>query len=169
MSGGLSTLRILVVDDSDQMRTIIGTVLTGAGITHVQFAPNGVHGLRALAAKEFDVIYVDYEMGGMNGLDFITAVRAMEPPDRFIPIIMLTGHSDVKRINEARDRGVTEFLAKPVSAKTILSRLSAVIDHPRPFIKSGDYFGPDRRRKIVAHFTGPWRRATDTPRGDDAG
>ena len=65
----------------------------------------------------------------MNGLDFIRAViRLVDSAVRYMPpLIMLTGHSDLKHINAARDLGVTEFLCKPVTAKAILTRLNAVI------------------------------------------
>jgi hypothetical protein len=62
---------------------------------------------------------------------------------------------------EARDAGVTEFVAKPVTAKAVLERIHAVIYRPRPFVRTKDYFGPDRRRKDDPGYEGPWRRATD--------
>ncbi len=158
----LSRLTLLVVDDNDQMRTIIGAVLAGAGVRNLHFAPDGRHGLASLAANEIDVAFVDYEMPVMHGLDFISAVRGMAGDKRFLPIIMLTGHSDLKRLNAARDRGVTEFLAKPVSARTILKRLETVIYHPRPFAQSPTFFGPDRRRRADVNYRGPRRRASDS-------
>jgi len=73
----------------------------------------------------------------------------------------LAKHSDAVRVNAARDRGVTEFLAKPVTARAILDRLSAVIYRPRPFITTSDYFGPDRRRRTSEAYEGPRRRSTE--------
>lgn len=58
----------------------------------------------------------------------------------------------------ARDAGVNEFIAKPVSVKTMMSRLSAVIEHPHPFVRTNGYFGPCRRRRVEEH-TGEERRA----------
>ena len=98
----------------------------------------------------------------MNGLDFVAAIRAENSAERYMPIVMLTGHSDLRHINLARDRGVTEFLCKPVTAKAILSRLNAVIMEPRPFMTSPTYFGPDRRRVRLDDYKGPLRRAIDT-------
>ena len=161
MSEGLEALRLLVVDDNAQMRSIIGAVLTGAGVRHLHFAPHGVLGLEALSVYRPDVIYVDYEMPVMNGLEFVAAVRGRETDDRYIPIIMVTGHSDLVRLNRARDLGVTEFVAKPVSAKTLLNRLHAVITNPRPFIYVEGFFGPDRRRIAKKSYAGPLRRQTD--------
>lgn len=161
MKPSLAALKLLIVDDNEQMRTIIGAVLGAAGVRHLHYAADGRRGLETLSRVDIDVAYVDYEMPNMNGLDFISAVRSMETQKRFLPIIMLTGHSDVPRLNGARNRGVTEFLCKPVSARSILSRLEAVIYHPRPFVKSPTFFGPDRRRKAGAGYTGPRRRSSD--------
>ena len=135
MASGLAALRILVIDDNPQMRTIVGTVLSAAGVGRIFYAPNGREGLSALMTHQPDVTFVDYEMPEMNGLDFITRVRALDSDLRMTALIMLTGHSDGPRLRAARDRGVTEFLAKPVAARTILARLQSVILHPRPFVR----------------------------------
>ena len=147
MTQGLGALRILVVDDNEQMRTIIGTVLAAAGVGRLFYAPDGRHALDLIRHEPVDVAYVDYEMPVMNGLDFISRVRMLPGEMRYLPIIMLTGHSDLPRLNGARDRGVTEFLTKPVTARTILTRLGAVIFHPRPFVVAPHFFGPERRRR----------------------
>jgi DNA-binding NtrC family response regulator len=84
-----------------------------------------------------------------------------------IPVIMITGHSTVRRVAEARDVGVSEFLSKPVTARGVIERINRVVENPRPFVRSGDYFGPDRRRREDPHYPGPHRRARDKERKDD--
>jgi DNA-binding response OmpR family regulator len=76
----------------------------------------------------------------------------------YAPIIMLTGHSEKRRVTLARDAGVTEFLAKPISAKALYQRVMNVVASPRPFIKTKNYFGPDRRRNSVTAYIGEERR-----------
>jgi DNA-binding response OmpR family regulator len=71
---------------------------------------------------------------------------------------MLTGHTEMNRVMEARDAGVHEFLAKPISAKSIYARIRAIIERPRPFIRAGVYFGPDRRRRNNPSYKGRERR-----------
>ena len=154
-------LKVLVIDDNEQMRTIIGTVLAAAGIRNIYYAADGRRGFEVVSQVGIDVVYVDQEMPVMNGLDFISAVRGLNSETRYMPIIMLTGHSDLIRINGARDRGVTEFLCKPVTANTIIGRLNSVIMHPRPFVFTPRYFGPDRRRVRKERYGGPRRRASD--------
>ena len=82
-----------------------------------------------------------------------------QSPNPFVPIIMLTGHTHVDRVLQARDAGVTEFLAKPISINAILSRLVAIVDHPRPFVRTKSYFGPCRRRRDDHQYQGPERRS----------
>jgi CheY-like chemotaxis protein len=161
MAAGLAALDLLVIDDNAQMRTIVGTVLTAAGCRRLHYAPDGRRGLDVLKQRAIDVVFVDFEMPVMNGLAFLAAVRSPESDHRFMPIVMLTGHSDLRRITAARDLGVNEFLGKPVTAKSILTRLDTVILHPRPYIQAPRYFGPDRRRRAAPNYAGPKRRASD--------
>ncbi len=68
----------------------------------------------------------------------------------FVPIIMLTGHSEKKHVMAARDAGVTEFLAKPLSAKALYERILNVVMNPRPFVAHQNLFrprSPPRRRR----------------------
>ena len=74
---------------------------------------------------------------------------------------VITGHSERWRVMEARDAGVTEFIAKPLTAKAVIDRVNAVIFRPRPFIRTPTFFGPDRRRRADPTYQGPWRRAAD--------
>ena len=158
---GLAALDLLVIDDNAQMRTIIGTVLAAAGVRKLHYAPDGRRGLEVIAKRPIDIVFVDYEMPVMNGLDFISAIRSQATAERYLPVIMLTGHSDLARITAARDRGVNEFLGKPVTARSILTRLNTVILHPRPFVSAPGFFGPERRRKTSPDYDGPKRRSSD--------
>ena len=68
---------------------------------------------------------------------------------------MLTGHTEKARVTAARDAGITEFLAKPISAKALYQRIVNVVANPRPFIKTKTYFGPDRRRNVSSELRRP--------------
>ena len=103
-------------------------------------------------------------MEPLDGIDFVRLLRnSPDSPNPMAPVIMITGHSTMRRISEARDVGVNEFLAKPLTARGVLDRLQKVIDHPRPYIRTEDYFGPDRRRKADPNYDGPRRRSADGP------
>ena len=96
---------------------------------------------------------------GFDGLELAQMIRQPESKGNpYAPIIMLTGHSEKRRVTVARDAGVTEFLAKPISAKGLYQRILNVVANPRPFIKTKTYFGPDRRRNTNNAYIGPERR-----------
>jgi CheY-like chemotaxis protein len=88
-------------------------------------------------------------MAPMDGLALTRFLRTSPAsPDPFLPIIMITGFADRERVHAARDAGVTEFLVKPISAAALFSRIYSIIANPRPFVRIGGYFGPDRRRRV---------------------
>jgi DNA-binding response OmpR family regulator len=109
-----------------------------------------------------DIVVTDWAMPIFDGLELAQMIRQPGAnANPFTPIIMLTGHSEKKRVLAARDAGVTEFLAKPISAKALYQRILSVVVNPRPFIKTKNYFGPDRRRNANPNYAGPERRKGD--------
>lgn len=79
---------------------------------------------------------------------------------------MVTGHSTEQQVKEARDAGVNEFLAKPVTARGVLERIHKVMDHARTYVRSDDSLGRTRRRKQEPGSKGPKRRAQDQQSDD---
>ncbi len=152
-------LRFLVVDDNAHMRRIVRTLLHSFGTREVHEAEDGAAGLEAFSHFMPDIVITDWAMPIFDGMELTGMIRqpgANSNP--YVPIIMLTGHSERKRIQQARDAGVTEFLAKPISAKALYQRILNVVVNPRPFIKTKTYFGPDRRRNPSNNYVGPERR-----------
>jgi len=155
-------LRVLVVDDNQHMRKLVVTILQAFGCTQTIEAVDGEHAWALLVDACPDVILLDWQMSGMTGLEFVKKLRTdPKSPNPFVPVIMLTGHTHIDHVRLARDAGVNEFLAKPVSVKAIMSRLMSVINHPRPFVRADTYFGPCRRRRASDEYQGPERRHPD--------
>ena len=147
MDQGLGELKVLLVDDNEHMRAIVGTILKGIGIVNLREARDGSEALEALRTWPADIAIVDFRMEPMDGVDLTRLVRnAADSRNPFLPIIMMTGFADRPRVEEARDSGVTELIVKPVTARAIIDRLNAVVNRPRPFVRTPDYFGPQRRR-----------------------
>jgi two-component system chemotaxis response regulator CheY len=165
--GGLENLRVLLVDDNQHMRAIVMAVLVGVGVRNVREAGDGREALRDWPA---DVAIVDFQMSPMDGVQFTRLVRTSpDSKNPYLPVVMMTGHSEKSRVVDARDAGVTEFIAKPLTARSVLDRLQAVIYQPRPIVRSSTYLGPDRRRRDAPNYNGPWCRAGDEPRPLSAG
>jgi two-component system, chemotaxis family, chemotaxis protein CheY len=152
-------LRFLVVDDNAHMRRILRTLLHGFGTRDVYEAEDGAAGLEAFTHYLPDIVIADWVMPIFDGLELTQMIRQPGAnANPFAPIIMLSGHSERKRVISARDAGITEFLTKPISAKGLYERIVNVVVHPRPFIKTKSYFGPDRRRSTNTGYVGPERR-----------
>ena len=162
MSTGLEAVSVLLADDNPHMRQIVSVLLTNFGIRQIRAVRDGEQALQMLRAWQPDLAIVDFKMDPIDGVEFTRQIRnSSESRNPYLPIIMMTGHSARARVYEARDAGVTEFVVKPVNARTLLDRIMAVIYRPRPFVRTTGYFGPDRRRRADPEFIGPYRRASD--------
>jgi CheY-like chemotaxis protein len=152
-------LRFLVIDDNAHMRRILRTLLHGFGAREVYEAEDGAAGLEAFTHYAPDIVLADWAMPIFDGLELAQMIRQPGAnANPFVPIIMLTGHSERERVMAARDAGITEFMAKPISAKALYQRIVNVVANPRPFIRTKTYFGPDRRRNVNPSYGGPERR-----------
>lgn len=161
MAFKLDRLNIMVIDDNPHMRILVRDVLNGFGVRNIMESGDGSSAMQELKHWPADMAFVDWMMEPLDGLDFTRLVRtASDSPNPFLPIVMLTGHTERHRIIEARDAGVNEFLAKPVTPLGIYSRIRAIIENPRQFVRVGKYMGPCRRRK-VEDMVGEGRRDGD--------
>jgi two-component system chemotaxis response regulator CheY len=155
-------LKILLVDDNHHMRVLLTEILRAIGVRQVYEANDGAEALQMMRTHQIDIIMTDLAMQPLDGIDFVRLLRnSPDSPNPMAPVIMITGHSTHKRVNEARDVGVNEFLSKPVTAKGVLDRIGRVVESPRPFVRTANYFGPDRRRRHDPDYAGPLRRSTD--------
>jgi CheY-like chemotaxis protein len=158
MAASLDSLRFLLMDDNHHMRAIVATILRSVGVRHLREASDGAEGLDVLETWPADIAIADFKMAPMDGVEFTRRIRQPSGRNAYLPIIMMTGFSDRGRIFEARDAGVTEILAKPITAGSLLQRIESVIMQPRPFIRTDAYFGPCRRRKEGEAADGVERR-----------
>jgi two-component system chemotaxis response regulator CheY len=151
LTARFAATKVLVVDDELYMRKVVRTLLMSVGVRTIYEAPDGPAGLDLIRSMAPDIVILDWEMPGLDGAGFVRMVRS---PDTFpfpeIPIIMLTGHGERRRVIEAVQIGVNEFLLKPVSSKALQDRLISVIANPRPLVRSGDYYGPAPRKMATA-------------------
>lgn len=158
----LENVNVLVLDDNRHMRQLVESILHALGVKHVCQAADAAQAFKELHHFNADVIIVDWHMEPLDGLDFVRLVRtAKDSPNPYVPIIMLSGYTEYRRVTEARDAGINEFLAKPISAKALYQRFASIIDNPRPFIRTGNYFGPDRRRQNIGPPRGVSERRKD--------
>ncbi len=144
----LKNVVVMIVDDQPSIRSMLRHILRVLGCQKIIDFDSAEDAWGYSQVTPVDLALIDWEMKPMNGIDLIRKIRndpvSLNP---FMSIIMVTGHSEIANIVFTRDAGVTEYLVKPISAKTLLNRINNVIEHPRQFVRIGEYFGPDRRRR----------------------
>jgi len=153
----ISGLNILILEKQSLMQSLMKQVFRTFRVSKLNITDDPHEAYQSLLHAPADIILCDWSHD-LDGLEFLRLVRNDDnSPNPFVPVVMVTAHSERHHVMKARDAGMTEFLAKPVSANTIYGRLCAVIDSTRAFVRTHSFFGPDRRRRSVP-FDGGDRR-----------
>ena len=153
----LSNISVLVVEKHSHIRTILRQVLRQFGIANVFDAADPEIGFQRYKDCYPDIVILDWGPG-FDGLGLVTRIRAgTDAAKPWAPVIMCTANTEKRHIVEARDAGATEYLLKPVSAKSIYDRIVSVVDDARAFVRTAAFAGPDRRRSNMP-FGGDERR-----------
>ncbi len=154
---GFSRVGVLIVEDNAYIRQALEELLFHFQFGRIATAKDGeeavdytktLGGAGSIIAP--DIIVSDLVMSPINGLLFLRWMRtSKEPPNKMIPFIMLSGAADEGYVHSARDLGATEFLAKPFSATAVYNHFLKIVQYPRQFVTTTNYFGPDRRRRKI--------------------
>jgi len=120
------SLRVLVVDDEFLIRWSIAETLGAAG-HEVTEAPDGNKALAEAKAKKFDLVITDVNMPGMNGLDLVKSLRALDD-FKFTPILVLTTEAGADVKSRGREAGATGWIVKPFSPEVLIQTLRKVLD-----------------------------------------
>jgi len=115
--------KLLVVDDDPVIGKSFERVLTRKGYVVVN-AANGEEALKKLAAEDYDAVFTDIRMPGMDGLEVAERVRARRP---WTPVVIITGYGSDENEARAKAAGVREFLRKPLSPDMIESSAAAAV------------------------------------------
>ncbi|MFO1283289.1 MAG: sigma-54 dependent transcriptional regulator [Burkholderiales bacterium] len=125
---------VLVIEDEETFGRNVATYLQRAGYECVH-APDAERGLAQLETFRPDVVILDYNLPGIDGLATLERIRAV---DRRVRVIMVTGHGNVRVAVDAMKASAFDYLAKPVA----LADLKAVVERA---------MGEDRRDEAIAH------------------
>jgi len=162
----LDGLNILLVDDNQHMRKILRSILNSLGVKNITEAEDTSAGLREAQDANLDMIICSWLMDVIEGPEFVQLIRRGENSvNPYIPVIMMSAFTERYRVIQARDAGVNEFLAKPVSPASLYQRIVKIIEKPRPFVRTATFFGPCRRRQTLGppHGCAERRHANPTP------
>lgn len=154
----LTKLTVLVVEKHPPMRAMFREVLKQLGVGTIFTASTPEAGFEEFNETKPDLVLVDWAPD-FDGLSLVRDIRSHEGsvlPQ--VSVIMVTAFTETNHIYEALDAGMTEYLAKPVSARLLYMRIVSVIENRRLFIRANGFFGPDRRRKNRCDHGGEDRR-----------
>ena len=111
-------IKVLMVDDEAQFRATTNKILTRRGFDTIM-AESGEQALKKLTENP-DVIILDIKMPGMDGHETLTQIRKTHPD---LPVIMLTGHGDLKSARQAREEGAFDYLSKPCDIDVLAGKI----------------------------------------------
>jgi CheY-like chemotaxis protein len=155
-------LCVFVVDDNEHMRVLIRRLLVKLGVDRIFEHASASDALNEVSDRKPSLIFTDLSMEDMDGIEFTRALRRRtRASESEIPIVMVTGHTERQHIERARDAGVNEILAKPITVGGLTNRIEEIVLRPRPFVRTPVYIGPCRRRRYNPNYAGPWRRKED--------
>lgn len=162
MSYQFHNLKVLIVEDNKPMLELTKSILASFGVGKIEGCLNGADGFNKFCSFNPDLVIIDWMMEPYNGVTLSRKIRNdPKSPNQYVPIVLMTGFSEKRRVLCARDAGITEFLVKPFSARLLYQRLVQIIERPRQFVRTESFFGPDRRRKADEEYKGPKRRKSD--------
>lgn len=117
-------MKIMLVDDSRTIRNIQKNVLAQLGFKDVVEAADGVEALKMIGESKPDMALVDWNMPNMDG---ITLVRKIRETDKQMPLIMVTTEAEKRRVIEAIQAGVNNYVVKPFTAETLGEKINATL------------------------------------------
>jgi CheY-like chemotaxis protein len=157
----LNSLRVLIAGGRPHSVQLLRQIFDMLGIRRVHAEAQLDAAIDLLRTHQFSAVFCDEQIGDSDAF-VASARRAPDLVDPMVPIFLVCGSPKRRDVEAARDLGFTDVLTRPVSAATISRKLTTATIHPRPFIASNEFFGPDRRT-AARGWTGGERR-TRTPR-----
>lgn len=144
-----SDISVLVAEHNSYMRQTMRSILRTFNVGTIEEARSPDHAWDSYCLHKPDVVFADWAPG-FDGMGLLQRIRRDDDsPNPFVPVIVMTSMSDKEHVLTARDLGMTEFIAKPFSPKLIYLRLHIIAEQPRSFVRTGNFFGPDRRRREI--------------------
>ena len=119
-------LRILVVEDNGNIRKLLMNILKSMGFKNLAEADNGKTAWDKIQGAEYDLVMTDWMMPEMDGLELVKKIRNESVEHKDLPILMITATDKQEDVAEAAKWGVSGYIVKPFSVKTIFAKISQV-------------------------------------------
>ncbi len=132
----MSRKKVLVIDDDQDIRSMVHTILTAKGYT-VGAAKDAEEGFKYAmqpgtdsSKHQYDLIMIDIRLGNQSGLDLLDKIRKSQRAD--LNLMMISGAFDVDEVKKAAAFGIKGFIVKPFTSKVLVEKVSAVLDAFKP-------------------------------------
>jgi CheY-like chemotaxis protein len=158
----LERISFLLVDENQTSLDITAGVVAGFGVRSITKCQSVRDAKDVLRKGNTDFIIADAQLPEEDGYSFLEWVRReTEEPTRFVPAIIIVGHTKMGDVFKARDCGAHFIVTKPLTPRVLLDRIFWVARDERLFIDCETYVGPDRRFKRLGPPVGTSGRRAD--------
>jgi two-component system, chemotaxis family, chemotaxis protein CheY len=141
----LNTLAVLIADGDVYARRITGSMLMQIGVRSIREVSDGIAALAQIRSWNPDVMLLDCDLPGINGVELTRKVRTPGiSPRSDLPIILLSRGISRSQVIEAMKVGANDLLVMPTSPKMLYDHLRSALIKPRPLVKIGEKFVPKR-------------------------
>lgn len=145
-TGDFEGCHALILEPWMGNRRLLREMLRELGCPSVQDTSKPREAWETIYRGGVNLLFIDWS-GDIDAVDFLRELRHTDNPKRFVPVVVMTAYCGAEHVTRMRDVGATEFMLRPFSQEVVASRLRSIVRMPRLFIKTGDFFGPDRRRR----------------------
>ena len=139
---------ILIIDDDMDMCQLLSNFLKRKGFT-ASSASSGKKGLEAVKENSFDLVLCDFRLGDMDGKEVLQQIKAIHPQ---MPVVILTGYSDVKMAVEVMRLGAFDYITKPLVPEEIIKMINKALDedsNPSPAATSNGRTEPKKEKDVA--------------------
>ena len=130
----MSASRVLIIDDDESLRKVIGYMLEEAGY-EVDRAASAEEGLAILAERRPDLVLSDIKMPKKDGIELLGDIKRVDPT---IPVVILTAFASVETAVEAMKRGASDYLTKPISRDDLTMTVAKALKLHRLEVENED-------------------------------
>lgn len=122
MAGDKTTF--FVIDDDSVLRSLIRGILTDAGFEHIGAAANGEEGLTACMQKMPNLVLLDINLPGSDGIDVLASINRMRRPPK---VVMISSEATMSRVKSAMSLGASGFVVKPFTAAKLIAAVQSAL------------------------------------------
>ena len=126
----LSSMKVLVVDDSRTLRNLLIRELTLIGITNISEAIDGNDAIDKIRNEAFDLVLLDMEMPELDGLETLKIIK-LTPEFQYLPVIVISGSEQFERTIECIQIGAEDYLPKPYNPVLLQARVFSSLERKR--------------------------------------